>query len=75
MGRQRDRNRMAAVMASARERGFEPVGLAYAARSGPQYPGLSDPTTAPRTHPPRHTVLAPRPGCSCEGCEAARGRR
>jgi hypothetical protein len=25
----------------------------------------------PRTRPPAHTLMAPRPGCSCPGCEAA----
>lgn len=57
MGRQADRNRMAAVMASARER------MAPSRRP-----------TWPRTHPPKHTVLAPRPRCDCDGCEAARAR-
>ncbi len=34
------------------------------------------PTYPPRTHPPKHTRLAPRRGCDCEGCaEARKGKR
>lgn len=51
-----------------------PPGKASAATKKQRYLDQSHRLTAQSARLPAHTLLAPRPGCNCLGCSAARLR-